>query len=128
MNKPHDSQVHLISISRLAVRNGIEVSVQCFRGAVRNATLHDFESRLREGGERSPYYVVDLSELDYIEAPGLAKLLEQSATQGRRGGWLRLVAPSPTVAMILKLSGVSDSLLVAPTEDDALRDLPGKAA
>jgi len=53
--------------------------VQRFRGAVRQATIHDFESRLREGGERSPYYIVDLSELEYIEAAGLGRLLEQSS-------------------------------------------------
>ena len=128
MKKQPDSRAHLISISRLSVRNGIEVSVQRFRGAVRQATIHDFESRLREGGERSPYYIVDLSELEYIEAAGLGRLLEQSVAQERRGGWLRVVAPSSTVAMIFKLSGVSDSLLVAATEDDALRDLPERAA
>ena len=71
---------------------------------------------------------MDLSELEYIEAAGLGRLLEQSVAQERRGGWLRVVAPSPTVAMIFKLSGVSDSLLVAATEDDALRDLPERAA
>ncbi len=125
--RPRD-RAHLISISRLLVRDGTEVSVQRFRGTVRQATLHDFESRLREGGERSPFYVVDLSEVDYMEAPGLGRLLEQSAVQERRGGWLRVVAPSPAVAMIFQLTGVTDSLVVAPTEEDALRDLPGRAA
>jgi len=128
VKKQPDSRAHLISISRLSVRNGIEVSVQRFRGAVRQATIHDFESRLREGGERSPYYIVDLSELEYIEAAGLGRLLEQSVAQARRGGWLRVVAPSSAVEMILKLSGVSDSLFMAATEDDALRDLPERAA
>lgn len=128
MKKRPDPRAHLISISRLTLRNGVEVSVQRFRGAVRQATIHEFEARLREGGGRSPYHVVDLSELEYIEATGLGRLLEQSVAQERRGGWLRVVSPSPAVAMILKLSGVSDSLAMAATEEDALKDLPGKAA
>jgi anti-anti-sigma factor len=102
--------------------------MQRFRGAVRETTIHDFESRLREGGERSPYYVVDLSELEYIDAAGLGRLLDQSVAQQLRGGWLRVVAASPAVAMIFHLSGVSDSLTMAATEDEALKDLPERAA
>ncbi len=124
----HDHEAHLISISRIHSVSGTEVSIQRFRGAVREGTVDDFRSRLAEAGERSPYLVVDLSELDYVDASGLGHLLDQAAFQGRRGGWLRLVAPSPAVAMILRLSGVAETLPPAADEAEALRDLGSRAA
>jgi anti-anti-sigma regulatory factor len=41
---------------------------------------------------------------------------------------MRVIAPSPAVAMIFRLTGVSDSLMMAATEDAALKDLPERAA
>jgi anti-anti-sigma factor len=127
MNQP-DREAHLISISRLREVQGIEVSVLRLRGTVREDTEADFRARMLEAGRRSAHCILDLSELDYLSAAGLAVLLEQSRIQERRGGWLRLVAPSPAVAMILKLSGVIATLPLWEDEEKALLDLSSRAA
>ncbi len=126
--KPRDVDAHLISISRLRVVGATEVSVQRFRGAVRPATLDDFRKRLAESGARSPYLVVDLSELGSIDSAGLECLMNQAAIQERGGGWLRLASPSPAVAVILGLSGVNETLIPWTDESEAVRDLAPKAA
>ena len=128
MKPKTDDTAHLISISRLVRRSGVEVSVQGFRGSVRAATAEDFQLRLAEAGDRSPYLIVNLSGLDYISSTGLGHLLERAKIQERAGGWLRLVNPSPSVAMILEVSEVDAVLPPLADEEDALRDLPIRAA
>jgi len=123
-----DRSGHLISISRLARVGGVEVSVQRFRGEVREPTLEDFRNRLAEAGDRAPYLIVDLSETEYLSSSGLGLILEQARSQEARGGWLRLVSPSPAVSMILRLSGVSESVPFWTDEAEALRDLSPRAA
>lgn len=121
-------QQHLISISRVETRGGVEVSHLRLRGAVRSATVDDFESRLAQAGDRAGYLVVDLGETDYVDAEGLALMLAQHRRQTRRGGWLRVAAPSPAVRMILELSGVEDTLATYPTAEAAVSDLGVQAA
>jgi anti-anti-sigma factor len=123
-----DRSDHLISISRLTCVGKVEVSVQRFRGTVREPTLEDFRNRLAEAGERAPYLIVDLSETEYLSSSGLGLILEQARIQETRGGWLRLVSPSPAVSMILRLSGVSETLPFWTDEAEALRDLAPRAA
>jgi anti-anti-sigma factor len=124
----HESDAHLISISRMFRGAGTEVSMLRLRGAVRRLTNPDFRSRLEEAGRRSPFMVVDLGELDYINSTGLGTLLNQARVQERRNGWLRLVAPRGGVSMIIRLAGVAGELSLFRNEVAALHDLPGKAA
>ena len=125
---PRNLDGHLISISRIRTRGATEISCVRFRGGVREPTESEFRSRLAEAGRRASYLVVDLSELEYLSSAGLGLLLDQFGVQEGRGGWLRLVAPSSTVSMILDLAGTGATLSSFPSEDDAIRDLPGLAA
>lgn len=121
-------KAHLISISRIQNHHGTEVSQVRFRGAVRGSTIEDFRGRLQDAGGRSPYLMVDLSELDYVSSTGLSLLLLQAQTQEKRGGWLRILAPSPAVSMILELSGVAETLPPAGSEEEVLESLTPRAA
>jgi len=122
---PGEPEAHLISISRIRRVGEAEVSVLRLRGAVRTSTADELERRLGEAGERSPYLLVDLSELEYLSSKGLGMLLDQAGLQERGKGWLRLLTPSPAVAMILGLAGTAPALASFPGEDEALADLPG---
>jgi anti-sigma B factor antagonist len=126
--KQLEPDAHLISISRIRKRAEGEISMLRLRGSVRGSTSTDFRTRLDEAGLRSPHLVVDLSELEYINSTGLGMLLRQSKIQERRKGWMRVVAPSPAVAMILRLTGVAEKLSLHSDEEGALRDLPARAA
>lgn len=117
----HDS--HLISISRMSRIEGTEISMLRLRGAVRGLTSNDFRSRLDEAGRRSPFMVVDLSELEYMNSTGMGMLLSQARVQKGRDGWLRLVAPPGGVSMLLRVAGVAGELHLFGDEAEALRDL-----
>ena len=121
-------EAHLISISRLQDCNGVEVSHLRLRGVVRASTTDEFRSRLGDAGSRSPYLVVDLSELGYITSTGLSLLLMQAEAQKKQQGWLRVVAPSSAVAMILDLSGVAETLPPLASSEDAIRELRSRTA
>jgi anti-anti-sigma factor len=125
---PPDVEAHLISISRIRLRASAEISCVRFRGAVRQPTEGEFRTRLKEAGRRAVHLTVDLSELEYLSSNGLGMLLDQAGIQERRGGWLRVVAPSPAVAMILSLAGTAGALASFVDENEALDDLPGRAA
>jgi anti-anti-sigma factor len=125
---PRDVESHLISISRIHKHAAAEISCVRFRGTVRQPTEPEFSSRLDEAGHRSPHLVVDLSELEYLSANGLGMLLDQAGAQERRGGWLRIISPSPTVAMILHLAGASSTFTPFADLEDAARDLSERAA
>lgn len=126
--KPPEPDAHLISISRIHTAATREVSVLRLRGMVRDATGADFRARLQEAGVRSSLLVVDLSELEYLNSAGIGMLLHQARIQDRRGGWLRIVAPSSAVAMILKLAGLQESLPIHDDLEEAVRDLRTRAA
>lgn len=123
---------HLISISRIQIENGVEISILRLRGAIAPATREDLGARLAEAGARSPFLVVDLSELDGTEG-GEEELLTQARLQERRDGWMRLVAPPDRPAHALRHAlGERDDLpprfRTVDSPEDALADLPGRAA
>ena len=85
-------QAHLISISRLFKHRETHVSFLTLRGAGRPTTAHDFRSLLCDAGDRSPYLLLDLSELDYLSSSGLGLLLERGETMDEAIGALEVVA------------------------------------
>ena len=121
------SQRPLVSITRVLTENGSEVAEVGFRGSVRGAEVDGFRDALEAAGDRSAYLLVNLEDLEYLCSTGLGTLLAQSRRQEKRGGWLRILSPSPTVRMILGLSGVSDILVSSESARAALRDLPDAA-
>jgi anti-anti-sigma factor len=118
----------LVAIQKLRPRAGLEVSELALRGAVRATNLTSLGDHLAAAGDRSPWLLLDLSQLDYLCSEGLGVLLRRAHAQEQQGGWLRIVDPSPTVTMILGLSGVSDIVATVADAEEALRDLVPHAA
>jgi anti-anti-sigma factor len=96
------------------------VSVLRLRGGVGRCTQDAFRERLAAAAERSPRVVLDLSELETLDAPGLGILLERARLQSGRGGWLRIVSPSSAVR--LSLEGLGERLPVYADADSAALD------
>jgi anti-anti-sigma regulatory factor len=127
---PH---AHLISISRIQIEKGIEISMLRLRGCIAPTTLEDLSARLAEAGGRSAYLVVDLGELDGVGEEGIEPLLSQARMQERRGGWLRVVAPQARPAgslreALAKRPNLPPGMEVVEAPAAALADLPGRAA
>ena len=78
--------------------------------------------------------VIDLSAVSYADASGLAVLVATGRRAGLLGGFLRLAAPAPAVAKVLRITGLHQLLDIFPTVQAAItspgggqRRLYGKA-
>src|SRR6266436_318436 len=78
--------------------------------------------------------VVDLSKVSFCDASGLAVLVRTSRRAILLGGTLRLVAPSPAVAVALRLSGllpqfdIFATVVAATTHQRMVTRTPGEPA
>lgn len=79
---------------------------------------------LRPGASR---IVIDLSEVIFCDASGLAVLVGASRRAGLLGGVLRLAAPAPLVATVLRLTGLHSRFEIFATVPEAIGapDHPG---
>ena len=66
---------------------------------------------LRPGAGR---LVIDLSRVSYADASGLAVLVGTGRRAGLLGGFLRLAAPTPPVAKVLRITGLHRQLDISP--------------
>ena len=64
--------------------------------------------------------VIDLSRVSYADANGLAVLVGTGRRAGLLGGFLRLAAPAPAVAEVLRVTGLHRQLDVFPTVQAAI--------
>ena len=69
--------------------------------------------------------VIDLSAVSYADASGLAVLVGTARRAGLLGGFLRLAAPAPPVAKVLRITGLHRQLDIFPTVRAAITS-PGR--
>ncbi len=64
--------------------------------------------------------VIDLSAVSYADASGLAVLVATGRRAGLLGGLLRLAAPAPAVAKVLRITGLHQQFDIFPTVQAAI--------
>jgi anti-anti-sigma factor len=69
--------------------------------------------------------VIDLSRVSYADASGLAVLVATGRRAGLLGGYMRVAAPAPAVAKILRITGLRLRLDIFPTVQAAITS-PGR--
>jgi anti-anti-sigma factor len=68
-------------------------------------------NRELNGGARR--VVIDLSELEFIDAAGIAELVRAGRRAGVQGGDFSIRSPRPAVRRVLEITGVLDNLQVS---------------
>lgn len=113
---------------------GLSVSLRSERGCVIAALSGELDitcvpalreqllGLLRPGTGR---LVIDLSRVSYADASGLAVLVGTGRRAGLLGGFLRLAAPAPAVARVLRVTGLHRQLDVFATVQAAITS-PGR--
>lgn len=76
-----------------------------------------FLGLLRPGASR---IVIDLSGVTFCDASGLAVLVGAGRRAGQLGGVLRLAAPAPLVAAVLRLTGLDSRFEIFATAPEAI--------
>ena len=79
---------------------------------------------LTEGGTQ--FIVVDLRAMTYIASVGINFLINLRVQRRKTGGEVILVDPQPNVLKILKMLGLLEVLVVAPTVEDAWSQVRAK--
>lgn len=69
--------------------------------------------------------ILDLSAISYADATGLAVLVATDRRARLLGGFLRLASPSPEVADVLSITGLSRHFEIFPTIHAAITGAPG---
>ncbi|HTP16016.1 MAG TPA: STAS domain-containing protein [Streptosporangiaceae bacterium] len=90
-----------------------ELSISCVP-ALREQLI----GMLRPGASR---LVIDLADVSYADASGLAVLVGTGRRAGRLGGFLRLAGPAPPVADMLRITGLHRHLDIYPSAMAAVR-------
>ena len=101
------------------------------RGELDVAAVPDLEEALEAAIRDSVgAFVVDLTDVAFIDSSGLQALLRARALLGREDRALVLVCPHGPVRRVFELAGVSDVFLLYATAEAALAELtprPGPA-
>ena len=89
-------------------------------GEVDLAVAAQLESALEDAIlESVGAFVIDLSDLDFIESTGLQVLLRARGLLGREDRSLAVVCPHGPVRRVFELSGLSELFVLYETREDA---------
>lgn len=101
--------------------NGPAVILRC-RGFIDSHTYLGLEEPLDSALARDAMrIVVDLGEVTYVSSAGLGVLVGAHKQAEERGGLLVLACPRPEIRTVLEDTGLADLLVIARSENEALR-------
>ena len=97
------------------------VSVMTVKGRVDSATAPDLENALKQLVETEKTQIVlDLKDVEYMSSAGLRAMVSTLKAVKRINGDLRLCSPSPRVAEVLRLAGLTSIFNIYPSQADAV--------
>ena len=102
------------------------VKLIILEGSLDNTTVVEMESVLDSliNQSQSPFIIMDLSKLDYINSTGIANFLQYyTHTTRAKQGCFKLFGLSSFILEILDVCGVTKLLEIYATEDEAIRSL-----
>jgi anti-sigma B factor antagonist len=88
---------------------------------VDSATAPDLENALKQLVETEKTQIVlDLKDVEYMSSAGLRAMVSTLKAVKRINGDLRLCSPSPRVAEVLRLAGLTSIFNIYPNQSDAV--------
>jgi len=97
------------------------VEVISVSGRVDSTTAPEFENALKGALDSGRHHIVlDLSDVDYMSSAGLRAMVSALKSARHHNGDLRLANPSPRVAEVLQLAGLTTIFEVFPSQVDAV--------
>ena len=85
-------------------------------------------SRVKDGGLTHRHYLLEMSNVKYIDSAGVGALLELYREVQVRGGSVKLVRSPERARRLLELTGLSAIFENFDSESDAIASIEGAAA
>lgn len=98
-----------------------EATVVTVTGEIDVATAPTLRERLQaciDKGDRG--VVVDLLEVPFLDSTALGVLVGAAKRLREQSGWLRIVLTEPRVAKVFEITGLTETLPIYPTVDQAV--------
>lgn len=96
-------------------------------GSMDAHTFDQFRKAMTDLTEAGTLWIVlDLRRMSYIASVGINFLINLRVQRRKAGGEVVMVAPQPPVMKILKMLGLLEVLLVAPTAEEAWAQIKSK--
>ena len=92
------------------------------RVSVREPQLKRLAEELAGRGER--YFIIDLSNVSYIDNAGLGQLCMICTLAQDRGGQMKLLKPTPRIQKLLRITGLDTVFETFHSEAEALDSVP----
>jgi len=113
-----------LSISFTALEGTPEIQLVRIAGFLDAATYRELSTRAAPLlAKPKPYFIFDLSSLEYLGSAGVASLMDIAYTSQDKEGEVAIAGPSQKVRDVLKTLGLADILTILPTVDDAVASL-----
>ncbi|MEU7895047.1 STAS domain-containing protein [Nonomuraea sp. NPDC049152] len=97
------------------------VTVITVAGEVDHTTSDQLDTFIQQARRQpSDHLVVELTEMPFMDSSGLSVLIRAYVLAHQHGGSLRLAAPPPVPARLLRITGLDARLPVHATTADAL--------
>src|SRR5258706_8546831 len=107
-----------------------EIQLIRVEGFLDAATYRELSTRAAPLVNRpKPYFVFDLSALEYLGSAGVASLMDIAYSSQDKDGEVALGGPSPKAGDVLKTLGLADILTILPSVAEAVESIrSGKAS
>lgn len=105
----------------ISVQEIKRVSVMTVKGRVDSATAPTLEDELKKlvDGDKTQI-VLDLKDVEYMSSAGLRAMVSTLKAVKRINGDLRLCSPSPRVAEVLRLAGLTSIFNIYSSQTEAV--------
>jgi anti-anti-sigma factor len=116
-----DGPAQVQSEASLSVLSGPACTLAVLVGALDIATIPALRERLLSVlGSAARLLIIDLSGVSFCDVAGLSMLVDTQRHASGRAVTVRLAAPRPQMAKLLRTTGLDRNLMICATVDDAL--------
>ncbi|MEU2588327.1 STAS domain-containing protein [Streptomyces avermitilis] len=96
------------------------IGIVSLRGEIDHQTAAPVRDALRGACDNTPYTVVDLSDVTFVDSSGINALVHAHQTVSAADGWLRLAGCQDPVLRVLHIVGLDTVIACYPTLQHAL--------
>lgn len=100
--------------------HGQSIGIITLNGRLDAANSHEFKTLFTSWAEKTGLFVIDCTDLDFIDSSGIGALVACLRKVMNTGGDIHLASVNAKVTMVLELTRANQILAIHATMDEAL--------